>query len=181
MASESPASGSMTGNTCSPNNSMPSKPDSNATGNDCGGPTAEKLVKMLDLAAAIYGKELTDLEVQLWLGFFRESPSPAIEYAFLEHMREAQWFPKPTEIVAYIRDWKERHQPLYLPAPRPSAEEWESFLRQLEKVSQAMPGRMEKIAAARRVPPCGDIQISEERRQELQRQKVELMARKEMR
>lgn len=63
------------------------------------------IADMLERAAARTAKELTIAETQDWLEFLEREPGPAIRWAFMEHAKLSEFFPKPAEILGLIRMW----------------------------------------------------------------------------
>lgn len=125
-------------------------------------------VQMLDRAAARTGKELTNGENEDWLELLEGQPGPAIRWAFMEHAKLSEFFPKPAEILGLIRMWHS------------SAEEDRSARqREEEKAEEAA-----RIASGERMYSFADVMaefknliasktdLTPERKNEL-RQKVE--------
>jgi len=74
----------------------------------------EMAARMLGLATAKFGKELTKAEADSWREILEGQPSGAIEYAFKSYFRnppadgQRKWFPEEWEILHFLKDWHNR-------------------------------------------------------------------------
>lgn len=57
------------------------------------------LVRMLDLAAQMFQRELMPGESRVWQETFKKSRPELIEAAFVEYFRGGKFFPKPADII----------------------------------------------------------------------------------
>ena len=71
----------------------------------------EIIAKVLDLAAVIHGKELTQTEVEFWKQTLSKYKREHIERAFHEQLGESIYFPKPAEIRERIQQFILDEQP----------------------------------------------------------------------
>ena len=114
--------------------------------------SAEMAVKMLTLAQAKFGKELTTEEWRSWKEILDGQPSGAIEYAFKEYFRrppadgERKWFPEEWQILELLKDWRmygsaaaAEYQPIDFNDPRLATKE------QLAEVAKACNELLAKI------------------------------------
>lgn len=62
------------------------------------------LIRMLDRAMSMSGKEITDAESQLWKAQFAKYPPQVIQEAFDTHAMRSEFFPKPKEISEIIAE-----------------------------------------------------------------------------
>src|SRR5208337_3464780 len=67
-------------------------------------PAVLSVVYSLDLAAAIFGKELVPEEVDFWREALAGFKPEHITAAFREHCRTEMYFPRPAEIIWRIGD-----------------------------------------------------------------------------
>lgn len=68
--------------------------------------SAVVIANMLDRAASRASKELTEQDTEDWLEALEREPGPAIRWAFMEHMKLSEFFPKPAEILRLVSSWK---------------------------------------------------------------------------
>jgi hypothetical protein len=66
-------------------------------------PTA--IEKQLILAGQVFSKHLVPEEIELWETSLSKQPAEAVEWAFTEHLKVGQFFPKPAEILERVREW----------------------------------------------------------------------------
>lgn len=64
------------------------------------------LAQMLDRAGARTGHEVTPGESEDWIELLEQEPSPGIRWAFMEHAKVSEFFPKPSEILGLVRTWR---------------------------------------------------------------------------
>lgn len=62
--------------------------------------------QMLDRAVARTGKELSQGEAEDFYELLEREPGPAIRWAFMEHAKSSEFFPKPAQILTLIRSWQ---------------------------------------------------------------------------
>ena len=65
----------------------------------------------LDLSAAIFGKDLTGVEVDFWQQALGKYKPEHIARAFKRHCADSMYFPKPGEIREIIREFMRDEQP----------------------------------------------------------------------
>lgn len=61
--------------------------------------SATTVANMLELAAAMMGKELLEAEISLWFKTLENYSPNEIEKAFNEYLTKSQFFPKPVDIT----------------------------------------------------------------------------------
>lgn len=94
----------------------------------CSEQNAPVRVLMLDMACNVYGRTLDPSETIVWRELLIQEPADAVQWAFLEHLKKGQFFPKPAEIVSLIHTFQDRQR---------KAEQERSKFSERERLEQA--------------------------------------------
>jgi hypothetical protein len=145
------------------------------------------LLRMLDLASQIAGKELMPAESRFWLESFQNERPEMLEWAFHEYLRAAKFFPKPgdiTELIEQKRSSQAAALPAYKPIDREATDreqatpEWQALSEKCRKVLEDTK-KLVRVKAVKAFRPKRklslrtDAQIRE--RRELLKQQAEIV------
>jgi len=81
----------------------------------------QQIVFALSQVQAFFGKELDDLQTDLWMRAMRKYPMDLVKRALADYTEVGKFAPKPRDIIELIeglRDQKRRDNPAPLPEPK---------------------------------------------------------------